>query len=336
MHSHRWSRARLAALTVALFALAVPGSALAGHDLTVYKAEKQVDMDSDEVTVDLGCKSGDHVLDGMWRVDHADLDHDDNWITAIARAVDVTTATPIDGSTYRFHFVKQAIGRAQLKVFVTCLASETSKDRGHQHPIVVTDFFNQTQTQWNNTAITPDWDWDPANGETACPAGSWAISPGFEFTAPAWDEMEAGSFRPYQSEYASYRMQNWTWAFQFPASGGTVNLRMRCLRMRVTAAGTPAESHRLVTRYQQFSPTIRGRRVDEGQAICGEMYKAMVSGFAIDPSFVGPGLNDWRTTKLWYLGMDPRLKSRSLRILGSGRDKQPIDTRTLCLNYRTT
>jgi hypothetical protein len=333
-------RALLGALALSLLALAVPGQALAGHDLYVYKAEQQVDMDSDDQVTDLGCKPGDHVLDGMWRLDHADQDDDDHWQTAIARSVDVIQASPIDGSTYRFHFVKQAIGRAQLKVFVTCLAAETDVAKGHKHSFAVSDFFHQTQSGWDNTEIVPDWDWDAGNGETACPAGTWAVSPGFEFTSPVSDEIEPGSGRMYASQYSSHTMRNWKWAFQFPSSGGQVDLTLRCLRIRVdtvSSGSAPAgDRHKLVGRYLQYSPSFRKRRADDGQSTCGAAYKAVVSGFAIDPAFVGSGLNDWSATKLWYLGMDPRIKTRALRVLNSSGVARLVDMRTLCLNYRTT
>lgn len=335
----RTRTALLGILIGALTGLALPGAAHAGHDLSFYKAEAQVDLESDEKTVDLACNPGDPVLDGMWRIDHADQDDDDMWLTAIARSVDVVRAIPIDGSTYRFTFVKQAIGRVQAKVFVTCLKAKSSMNAGHKHAFVLTDYFNQTDVSaWNNTEFTPDWDWIPDNGDPACPAGYWAVSPGFEFTSPAYDVLEPGSFRMYRSQYSDYKMRNWTWAFQFPASGGKVSLRLRCLRIAIDtiAYGTGTERHKFVGKYMQYSPTFKKKRVYEGQSTCGSHYKAVVSGFAIDPTLVGAGLNDWPATKLWYLGMDPRIKTRALKVLNSGGTNQLVDMRTLCVNYRTT
>lgn len=340
MRFPRPRRTLIAALFGAVIALALPSQALAGHDLYIYKAEQQVDMVSDDQVAEVGCKSGDHVLDGMWRIDHADQDDDNLGLTSIARAVDVLEARPIDDSTYRFHFVKEAIGRAQIKIFVTCLGRRTDNDLGHTHNIDVTDYLVEHYAAWNNTELVPDWDNNPLNGVTdPCPAGYWAVTPGFEFTSPASDLIDPGFGRIYESTYNNPNMRSWKWAFQFGPTGGEVDVTIRCLRIRVDAVASgmapPGDRHKLIARYQTDSPTFKKKRVDEGQASCGSMYKAVVSGFAINPLHVGPGLND-SSTKMWYLGMDPRIKLRALRILDSSGVARLADMATLCLNYRTT
>jgi hypothetical protein len=322
----------------AVLALTLPASALAGHDLGIYKAETQVNLTSDEQFATVGCKPGDHALDGMWRIDHADQDDDDRWKTAIARSVDVLEAFPIDGSTYRFQFVKQAIGRAQAKVFVTCLQAQTAWDEGHAHKVEILPALTQSHAGLGKTELTPDW--TAAGGTAECPAGTWAATPGFRVTSPASDLIEPGTGRLYASHYADSRMRNWRWAFQLPPTGGQVDLTLRCLKIRVqTLSGGSAPAgnrHKLIGRYQQYSPTYRKKRVDEGQTSCGSHYKAVVSGFALDPAQIGSELNSWSTTKLWYLGQDPRIKTRAVRVLNSGPAEQSVDTRSLCLNDRTT
>ena len=75
MRIHGRTRLLIGALSLAFVAL--PASASAAHDLGIYKVEQQVDIASDMVTADLSCRDGDIALDGMWRIDHADYDEDD-------------------------------------------------------------------------------------------------------------------------------------------------------------------------------------------------------------------------------------------------------------------
>ncbi|MEY2433022.1 MAG: hypothetical protein QOC92_2747, partial [Acidimicrobiaceae bacterium] len=183
----RSRRTLLAALFGAVIALALPGQALAAHDLYIYKAEAQVDLYSDDQVADVGCKTGDHVLDGMWRIDAADQDDDNLGLVNIAHAADVVEAYPSDASTYHFHFVKWAIGRVQAKIFVTCLGAQTAGDMGHTHSFEVSPYQVQTATIGSgNTEIQPDWNGNPMDGYTEpCDKGWLAISPGFRFTSPA-------------------------------------------------------------------------------------------------------------------------------------------------------
>ena len=79
-----------------------PSTAIAGHDLVMYKAEIQVDLVSDKQDHTVSCDVGDHVLDGMWRVDHADQDDYVAELPLIAGAVDVLQAYPSSDRTYTF------------------------------------------------------------------------------------------------------------------------------------------------------------------------------------------------------------------------------------------
>jgi hypothetical protein len=54
--------------------------------------------------------------------------------------------------------------------------------------------------------------------------------------------------------------------------------------------------------------TIPAQQTSEVQVICGEHYKAMLGAW----DFTG------FHTVLWYLGMDPRPKSRSFKVLNTG------------------
>src|SRR4051794_34717246 len=114
MHIHGRTGA-LAAAAFAALAILAPGSALASHDLSIYKAEAHLDLVADEGSTTVSCMPGDHALDGMWRVDHADQDDYVAPRDLIAGAVDVLAAYPTDDRTYTFSFDKNAIGRVQVK-----------------------------------------------------------------------------------------------------------------------------------------------------------------------------------------------------------------------------
>src|SRR5205085_2442763 len=94
----------------------------------IYKAEKQVDLISDEQDTSVSCLPGDHAIDGMWRIDHADQDDFVPFLDLMKTAADVVqaNATGPDDSTYSFRFEKNAIGKVLAKIWVTCLQDATS------------------------------------------------------------------------------------------------------------------------------------------------------------------------------------------------------------------
>ena len=105
--------------------LLLPSSALAGHDLRIYKVEKQVDLNSDYNEDFVECLGNDYALDGMWRIDHVDYDEDEAWADLMT-STDVLKAERDDNDggitdvgRYEFAFAKNALGRTQLKIFVT-------------------------------------------------------------------------------------------------------------------------------------------------------------------------------------------------------------------------
>ena len=87
-------------------------------------------------------------------------------------------------------------------------------------------------------------------------------------------------------------------------------------------------------------PQPQEARVSEGQCNCGDHYKAIVAGFSI-PQNVGDmgsyyddgeGLIDPPTSlnafnNVFYLGMDPRPKSRAYRFLNDGTSTDPVTFR---------
>ena len=244
MHNHgrRGGYAIAAALALALIG---PSTAFAGHDLVVYKKEIQIDLVSDEQTHSVSCDVGDHVLDGMWRIDHADQDDYVPELPLIAGAVDVIQAYPSSDRTYTFSFVKNAIGRAQVKIFVTCLADKTSGGP-HQHsfstafvdsggaPLPGT-YDSQTQPV-TGSAVKPLI----TSAAATCPNKTRLVSPGFKADnladpAPGADP-NAGMMRLFES-IASNQGRDWSWKWENSALpvGYSLDLTTywRCLKIRV-------------------------------------------------------------------------------------------------------
>jgi hypothetical protein len=329
----------LAAGVVIALALLAPSTALAGHDLVIYKAEAHVDLSSDELVTSVSCNPGDHALDGMWRVDHADQDDYVPDLELISGAIDVIRAEATSDSTYTFQFLKNAIGRAQLKIFVTCLANQTSGS-SHQHTFSSSaaipngSFYQQdgttpttpggfsTQTTnviGSNSAVVP-----VVNTATAsCPTGFVLVSPGFRAQnySPAWGgDTIAGMMRLFESN-STLSAKDWTWRFEnsaLPDSTYTMDIvtSWRCLRIKIPKNGF--DSHKLIPKWKSpktFNPLKN--RVSEGQYNCGDHYKAIVAGFRIPqsggdlPTYAKDGSGLFSTppsntafNNVFYLGMD--------------------------------
>jgi hypothetical protein len=341
MTIHGRNAALLAAL-VAVFALALSGSAFAAHDLRIYKVEKQVDLDSDDISVDLSCKTGDIATDGMWRIDHADQDDDEfgNW-SFLAESADVTEAYPSDIDTYDFRFLKNAIGRVQAKVFLTCLASKTEAADGHKHAIqlapVTTAGWAATGWGGGTATVTSSpgpgelpWDSNPAPptpgtyNPTLCPVNSFVAQPGFKVipgAGPATDPIQYTG-RLNESDPSS-SMRAWTWSMDLtPDPSAKVVFYAICVKRKVQTAG--GENHKLVYRHDTASGTVPAHATKTLRISCAASYKAIVAGFAFD-------FGD-----LYYLGMDPQPKSRDFRFLNPNATGKTAHLAAICLNYRTT
>jgi hypothetical protein len=342
MHIHGRNRLLLGALIMA-FALIVPSAAFASHDLGIYKAEKQVDLNSDETAVDLSCNKGDYALDGMWRIDHADQDDDDIYITSIGRAVDVLeaypTASPIAGNplghqdSYHFLFEKNAIGRAQAKVFVTCIKQKTEQSNGHSHSIPV-NIVPPVANPVGNGSYT---------NNTICPINTFVAQTGYRIDWPS--KGTGGDPIPYlghlSTDWMNSSMRGWSWVMdlsQDPTS--QVTFYASCVSKKLPAAG--GERHKLVYRYDgPTTQTLAKNKVSTVRHSCEAAYKAVVAGFSFpfdtaagrDPN---PDFTSFFEPWIWYLGMDPQPKSRDFKFLNSSGISRTVQTAAICLNYRTT
>lgn len=333
----------------AAFALLAPANAFASHDLGLYRPEQQVTLDSDEQTADISCNPGDIALDGMWRVDHADQDDDDLYLTSLGRAVDVLEAYPKLGfggasnghrDTYHFLFEKNAIGRVQLKIFLVCVKQKTEAagSPNHQHSIPIQNFTSAATTgPFTTPAAT-------TGSPRSCKPGLEFVStPGFQITPSTSDPAQyLGHVRkdwPFSSA-----MTRWDWDIDTSQDGGaTVTYYWSCVGRKLPSAG--GEKHKLVYRYNGVqTDTINSKSIRTVRQSCGAAYKAVVSGFDFTFNAFGPNIPDLNpdpsypsAPHLWWLGMDPQPKSRDFKFLnGDPSNSWQVHTTAICLNYRTT
>jgi hypothetical protein len=354
-----------AAVVVTALALLVPSSAFAGHDLGIYKAEAHVDLNADEQTTSVSCNPGDHALDGMWRIDHADQDDYVAPLDLIAGAVDVVSAGPTSDSTYSFVFEKNAIGRAQVKIWVTCLANKT-QGGSHQHTLssgfvnhlgapatAIGGYDSQTQTVTGtgslvNTTFT--------TGAASCPSGTMLVSPGY-IVDPATDitdgtnpaDASPGMMRLFESDSSNTR--DWTWQFENSALPAgyqvTITTLWRCLKIKLPVSGF--DKHKYVKQFKTSTFNPDPSSVSEARLNCGDHYKGIVGGFAIPSTggvataasdgtgLISPPANASAFNNVFYLGMDPRIKQRAFRFVNRGSSASyNVALSLLCINYRTT
>lgn len=341
MRIHGRTRLLIGALSTA-FALAISATAGA-HDLSIYKVEKQVDLDSDETTVDLGCKTGDYALDGMWRIDQGDYDEDDTSSSFIGRAVDVQEAYPFDTvsvadtdtkyDSYRFVFVKNAIGRGQAKVFLTCIGAQTEGARGHVHDVPVAPMASTTYGP--GTGDTP-WPGTAGSATAACAANQFVATPGFRI-ARTNEEPNVGEL----SQSWPSDVKTWSWRMDLGDDpNAAVTFYASCASRKIQAVA--GEKHKLVYKLQGPEKNdLAANAVRTKRIACKPAYKAVVSGFSLTGVTSAPETTDYGTfnqPNYWFLGMDPQPRNRDLKFLNSsgvaGTDVANI--KATCLNYRTT
>lgn len=316
---------------VAIGALGLPSSALAGksHHLKLYKVEQHIDIEGD-LDYTISCKPGDIATDGMWRIDDVSQDNEfdilEQWTQTVAIKA---TTVPGNNQDYVFRFLPIAGGDVQGKLWVTCLENPTTGN-GHTHSWNVKRI---TSTQADVTAPTGAQTYvvgpnsgggDGAAGD--CPTGTYVpIAPGFDLTG---------------NEGYGYLQKNWhaltgtdvawEWRFNVVSAGlgtdaFTAKLSYRCLQLRSNPGGSGPHRHRIVQQYKtRLGINHPARTFQTHQLSCGEHYKGMV------------GMWDTNHNELYYLGMDPRIKSRAFKFVNVGFSDHQVDLKLSCFKDRTT
>ncbi len=287
------------------------------HVLGFYKAEKFVEIDGGDYddTITLGCKPGDLALDGMWRVDNVPFNAQLNepgpgpfadWNTY--NAVSVQASYSGEKDRWNFAFRNDAEDPAQLHIWVTCLDNKTRRPRA-------------TTTSTRSRSATPS-----RTRSTWAPARRPRTTRGRRSARPApspWPGYwaDGGPVKIYRS-WPKDSLRGWRMGFYAPEADPTVHTRVRCLTISSSKAGSKNHWHRLVTDLEQFSTSVGRNRTWAIKQDCGEQSKALVGAFDVRLWHSWTGHYD--AHKLWFLGMEPQLKSRVFHV----RNINPATTTT--------
>ncbi len=324
------SRIRVAAALGALLAplafvaatqSAAEASSARPHDLRMYKVEKYVAVDGEypdqSADVTLKCNTGDYAVDGMWKIDHVDDDYDD-WGDRVAgdpkKVFFYASYSEANKSDWHFKFFNDNPGRAQVKLWVTCLGGKTDKAFNHTHPILL-DRYTAAQAL---TTATHNYSWSGS-----CAPDAVEVAPGFDFGAPvatlwgSWPEQAAG--------------HAWQWWFDLSADAPSAQFYVSCLNVKTGPASSgPAHRHNVLYRWTNDKLTPSAEHVSvaaqtEEQVSCDDRSKALVGAFYIQqPSHV------------WYLGMEPRIKTRVFWFGNDGGGDDTVYLNVLCVNDRSS
>lgn len=330
----------LAVIPLALGASA-PGTALAGaggddglydgdqapkdvenrHALRMYKVEQHLDLEEiDYATVRVTCSDDrDLAADGMWRIDHVDVDGSG---IAPLGDIDVYAAytDPADPASYIFEIYNNSEGRAQMKLFLTCLGHDTHE--GHQHRWQL-----RTPAVRQATFVRGSGQQAFGSAPKECGKNEIAVSPGFQWTR--------GYGEIYKSHAATAALRGWDWGF-FVAlvdesdGNAEVAVSLRCLKLRSTTANS--HHHLIQPAFRPYFPEnltqIPAGQTQTRTRTCGLHEKAMVHSFDLDPSPYGE--------QIWYLGNDPRMKARAYRIKNVLSWDVWVKFGAVCFNDRTS
>ncbi|MGB0100797.1 MAG: hypothetical protein WBP61_11005 [Nocardioides sp.] len=315
------------------------------HDVTMYKIERDIRLagggdhsPSGQVTsTSLSCRGSDSVLDGMWKVssvdqynpDPVDPDDDEDFPGSYtggayndARDVFVHHSYASSSNSWAFKFENLAYGDAQLKAYITCIEAKTERN-GHAHRIKTTD------TSWSDAAAP-----DQAVGLGGGYHASLTCSPTQFFVAPGF-KINSGTTRL----AASHPLENgrsWRWIFN-STTAADVDFYGKCIDRKVAAANGFGSHHQHAIKMRHLPLASEGantKSISSGspqdvQFSCDEKsasrsgHKAMVGAFY---------LHHPHTT--WFLGMEPRPKTRVFRFFNSGGTSK-VDLGILCVNSRT-
>ncbi|MCW2844322.1 MAG: hypothetical protein JWN22_2238 [Nocardioides sp.] len=288
------------------------------HHVKMYKVEAHVDLSGEfpdnTLVKDLSCDGSDYVLDGMWRVDHVDQANPDTDTFGDERDVQVlwSYGDNANASLWHFKFSNGADGDAQLKIFLTCMQADTEGQHGHSHPIVLSNRKDMSHAALASGTNTFDH-------TATCVSGEVVVAPGFKFTT--------GYGRPFRS-WPTSDFYGWHWGFLVSGAPADVDTYYRCLQIKTGAAGNGPHAHNLYTTWDTgwggTHYTIPVNTGYEVQQSCESKFydKGMVAGFWID--------DPWHT---WWLGMDPRPKTRAFRYWNTGGGS--VWSTLLCVGSRT-
>jgi hypothetical protein len=234
----------------------------------------------------------------------------------------------VDATEWHFRATNYADGTAQIKLFATCIKSQTDNQHLHTHAIRLSNRYSYTVNAIPGSPAGLTYHVDHSQ---VCTADEYAVTPGFNFVADP--EPREQKVRLYRS-WPSANFRSWQWDFVIQETGVDATFYLRCLR---TTVGTSAgHSHQLpMTWRPDWNGTVRNLtflKTQEVRLNCDDglngsdfsMYKAMVGAFWINDPF-----------HVWFLGMDPRPKQRSYKFWWDGGGDNRVYLAALCVKART-
>ena len=336
---------------------AAAGTSKHKHEVYMYKVSKNIrlsgvgsDSSADSGSQLVRCNAGDQVLDGMWSVKHVDQynppnppavddpDEDPQYPSTTTlggayndeRDVWVQASYPdqSDLRSWRFEITNKAYGDAQVKLFLTCIRGYTEYTNSHRHQIKVRDLFGGLY----NAADQGGWFTSEPQGEPwgKCTNTEYFVAPGFD--------LGSANFR-LRGTYPRASGQSWGWSFITDGSSvpASISIYGRCISRQVFDAATPR--HAIAMKglpgwdYSDwFTGNIAQGDPKERQYSCDQddssyhAYKAMVGWFYLD--------SHWDDN--WFLGMEPRPKTRAYYFWNHYGGPAAVRYGALCINSRTS
>ena len=264
------------------------------HLFDVQKAEVQVDVEpGSEATGTVVCPTGYVVTDGSGRIDHVDQG------TGTYADVHMTENHAVGNDSWRAHFVNDASGRVQAKVFMVCVKTESENVNGHTHDLVVGP--QQTQT----VALPPG----PTDVTMTCASGQTPIQPGYQLDGVA----------PVVTTYPS-GANGWTWRVVNDGDATSGTFTMRCLDDLVSTAN--GHTHQLGLDEVRQHITVQPGQEAEFTLTCADDAKGIVAGYDVDEGLV-------------VMGNDPRPIIRVFKFYNPTSQPLSGDLYLLCLKNRT-
>ena len=266
------------------------------HLLPVEKVEQQVDLDPGQVKtgLTLSCpQAGEIMTDATVRVDAVDQG------TGTLASVETREARSIAPGTYRFTVANNAAGRAQAKLFGTCIPSVTQPEAGHTHRVLIGDPVTVTQmlTPGRHDVTVP------------CGPGTVAVSPGIS--------VSGGEARFVGSEPDGNGRR---FTVDATVDATTVELSVRCMSIRLDTAD--GHTHDLALTEVHRTVTVPANSTVSESVICGDLEKGIVASYDLDPG-------------LYLAGHDPQPKSRVFKLVNPTNAPLDATIDLMCMGDRT-
>jgi hypothetical protein len=326
------------------------------HEVYIYKMERDLrlagvgpDAFGDAGSTTLSCSPGDTVIDGMWMVKSVDQyhppapdpDEDPAFPSSSTvggtyndqRDVYVKASYPdfSDARRWNYEFNNRAYGDAQVKLYVTCIRGYTEYTNSHRHQINVRNLFASVQfTTPHAYANRTFWD-----GSTAAPG--FSCGPTEYFVAPGFNLSPAGAVdHRLVASYPTNSGRSWAWEFG-ASSQANVAFYGKCIDRKVGVGN--GHQHSIAMKHMPSSNFAAGH----GYAIqSGDPKQVQYTCDQDEPSFhgykAGVGwfwMGDYWEYN-WFLGMEPRPKTRVYSFWHGWPVPGQVKVGALCINSRTS